>query len=228
MTEPTLRGRNEPVAAMVDDRGSSVDMADQIIQVVRTWSYLKARMVSTVDPEVGSLFLIGRLMKDGPTRAKDLAEATCADQSTVSRQVAALVKSGLVERQADPDDGRASILVPTPLGVARVQEHFANRGRALEPLVADWSDEERQQFVDLLRRFNSNLEARRDEVATVMAQNHAPAAGYLPAARTEPGAAARSRQSSVQSHIETVQSHIGTVQSPTQHAHPHDSTERSN
>ena len=49
----------------------------------------------------------------------------CADPSTVSRQVASLVKAGLVERQADPDDGRASILVPTELGRAKVREHSA-------------------------------------------------------------------------------------------------------
>lgn len=163
-----------------------VDMADQIIHLVRTWSYLKARMASTDDPEVSSLFLIGRLVKDGPVRAKDLAEATCADQSTVSRQVAALVKAGLIERQADPDDGRASILVPTPAGVQRVTEHFANRGRALEPLVSDWSAQEREQFVHLLGRFTSNLESRRDEVAKLMTQSpHQVSAGIPPARREQ-------------------------------------------
>ena len=30
--------------------------------------------------------------------------------SRISRQVAALVKAGLIERQADPEDGRASLL----------------------------------------------------------------------------------------------------------------------
>ncbi len=182
---------------------SGLEVADQIIHLVRTWSYLKARLTSTVDPELGSLFLIGRLVKEGPTRAKDLAEATCADQSTISRQVAALVKAGLIERQADPDDGRASILVPTPLGVERMNKHFANRGRALEPLLTDWTDDERSQFVQLLRRFTTDLESRRDEIAKLMTQSHADATAYLPAARTE-------------SHTHT------------EHAHAHDSTERFN
>lgn len=197
------------------DVEADVDLADQIIRLVRTWSSLKARMVATVDPEVGTMFLLIRLIKDGPTRAKDLAQATCADQSTISRQVAALVKAGLLERQADPDDGRASILVPTPLGVAKVNAHFANRGRALEPLVADWSEAEREQFVHLLGRFNSSLEARRDEVLTTMAHNHSRASVILPAARTESPAVARQETAhEVHRHSEDV--------------HPHDSTERSN
>ncbi len=192
-------------SATVADKGVSedagIDLADQVLRLVRSWTYLKARMVSTLDPDVSSLFLIGRLIKDGPTRAKDLAEATCADQSTVSRQVAGLVKAGLLERQADPDDGRASILVPTPLGVERWSKHFANRGRAMEPLLTDWSEEERQQFVQLLRRFTSNLEARRDDVAKLMAKSHLLATAPVPEAPAE--------------------SHPA-------HVHPHASTERSN
>ena len=188
-----------------------MDVADQIIHLVRSWTFLKAKMTSTVDPELSSLFLIGRLVKNGPTRAKDLAEATCADQSTVSRQVAALVKAGLVERQADPDDGRASILVPTALGVERMNKHFANRGRALAPLLADWSDHERNQFVDLLGRFNANLDSRRDEIARLMVHGHAEAAGFLPATRA---AVHSDAQHQPQSHPE--------------HVHPHASSERSN
>jgi DNA-binding MarR family transcriptional regulator len=214
-TGDRLHRHREPTAPGTVDIEPDVDLADQIIRLVRTWSSLKARMVSTVDPEVGTLFLLTRLIKDGPTRAKDLAEATCADQSTISRQVAALVKSGLIERQADPDDGRASILVPTPLGVAKVNAHFANRGRALEPLVAEWSDEEREQFVHLLGRFNSTLETRRDEVVRTMAHNHTRAL-VPPAARTESPAAAYQHTAHQES------------QPHPEHVHPHDSTERSN
>jgi DNA-binding MarR family transcriptional regulator len=210
----TSRSPAEP-AATGDELGSLDGLADQIIRLVRTWSHLKARMVSTIDPEVGALFLISRLIKGGPTRAKDLAEATCADQSTVSRQVAALVKSGLIERQADPDDGRASILVPTPLGVARVNEHFANRGYALEPLVDEWSAAEREQFVDLLRRFTSNLESRRDEVARAMTQSHGQTTERLRGTRAE------------------FRSDTTAVNQPThlqhhEHVHLHASSERSN
>ena len=84
-------------------------------------------------------FLLVKLAQLGPSRASELAEQVCADPSTVSRQVAHLVKSGLLERRADPDDGRASILVPTELGLAKVREFSSRRGRALAPVIADWS-----------------------------------------------------------------------------------------
>src|SRR5829696_6019412 len=52
----------------------------------------------------------------GPCRPGVLAEQSHADPSTISRQVAELVRRGLVERQADPSDGRASLLAITDAG----------------------------------------------------------------------------------------------------------------
>lgn len=218
---PVLPAAGPDAAGMTDEQ--PVDLADQILRLVRAWSFLKAKMVSSVDPEVSSLFLVGRLVKDGPTRAKDLAEATCADQSTVSRQVAGLVKAGLIERQADPDDGRASILVPTPHGVEKVNKHFANRGRALEPLLADWSSEERHQFLHLLRRFTTNLEARRDDVAKLMTQSHEHAAG-LPAPRPEQPTEQFAIEQFENGH--SANSHSEHIHS--EHVRPHERIERSN
>ena len=90
-------------------------------------------------------------------RASDLADRLCADPSTVSRQVAGLVKAGLVERRADPDDGRASILVPTPEGQVRVDRMIEMRGRLFAPLVAGWSSDDRAVFSRLLTEFAHGL-----------------------------------------------------------------------
>ncbi len=150
----------------------NAEIADALINLVRTYGYLKAKLASSVDPEISSLFLLVRLVKDGPKRAKELADSMCADQSTVSRQVAALVKAGLLERKADPDDGRASILVPTETGINQVLDHVVNRGRAIEPIISDWSESDRRQFLRLLRRYNTTLDARRDEVVSSMARGH--------------------------------------------------------
>ena len=60
---------------------------------------------------------------EGPMRAGALAECLQSDPSTVSRQVAALVKDGLLERRADPADGRASLLVLTAKADAVLAEH---------------------------------------------------------------------------------------------------------
>ena len=61
------------------------------------------------------------LLQDaGPLRASDLVARLGLDKSTVSRQVASLVDLGLVDRGADPDDGRAQVLTPSAEGAARL------------------------------------------------------------------------------------------------------------
>ena len=52
-------------------------------------------------------FLLVHLVKGGPQRSGALAEAVHSDPSTISRQVAHLVRLGLVERTADPEDREA-------------------------------------------------------------------------------------------------------------------------
>ena len=49
-----------------------------------------------------AIMLLKTLAMHGPRRSSELATAVHSDPSTVSRQVAGLVRDGLVERQADP------------------------------------------------------------------------------------------------------------------------------
>jgi DNA-binding MarR family transcriptional regulator len=55
-------------------------------------------------------------------RSSDLAARAGLDPSTVSRAVAGLVTQGLVTREADPHDGRATLLVVTPAGHAALSD----------------------------------------------------------------------------------------------------------
>jgi DNA-binding MarR family transcriptional regulator len=162
-------------ASEIDATGrfdQAAEIADAVISLMRIYGNLKARVANTADPEIAALFLLVRLVKDGPKRAKELADLTSADPSTVSRQVATLVKTGLIERKADPEDGRASILVPTELGVTRVQEHFVNRGQMIQPMIADWPETDRSDFLRLLRCYADRLESRREEVVQTMSKSH--------------------------------------------------------
>ncbi|MET3806331.1 DNA-binding MarR family transcriptional regulator [Nakamurella sp. UYEF19] len=163
---------NVTEAEQIGHFDQAAEIADALISLMRLYGNLKAKVANTADPEIAALFLLVRLVKDGPQRAKELAETTSADPSTVSRQVATLVKNGLIERKADPEDGRASILVPTELGVTRVQEHFVNRGQMIEPMIADWPDLDRSDFLRLLRCYTNRLESRRDEVIHTMSRTH--------------------------------------------------------
>jgi DNA-binding MarR family transcriptional regulator len=109
--------------------------------------------------ERSALMLLPRL-EERSCRLRELAEAVHADPSTVSRQVSELVDLGLVRREADPRDGRATLLAITPEGLAACEDLRRRRRSLLEPLVAEWPVERVDAFSDLLRAFTSEVEVR--------------------------------------------------------------------
>src|SRR4051794_30786264 len=61
------------------------------------------------------------LGKDGPPHVPTPAAALTLDGSTVTRQVTALQKDDLIERQRDPKDGRGTVIAATPFGLRQVE-----------------------------------------------------------------------------------------------------------
>ncbi|ASO17965.1 DNA-binding MarR family transcriptional regulator [Actinoalloteichus hoggarensis] len=99
-------------------------------------------------------------LEKGPRRSGAVAEALLLDPSTISRQVATLVKAGLVERSADPEDGRASLLVITERGRSVLALHRAARRDLLDHVIADWPSGDRHELARLLARLADSLETR--------------------------------------------------------------------
>lgn len=101
--------------------------------------------------------LLHRLDREGPMGVKALAAGMGIDSSTVTRQVAPLVDSGLVERASHPEDGRAVVLEISPRGASRLEQVRSSRRELMEQLTEGWSESERATFCALLARFNSAL-----------------------------------------------------------------------
>ncbi|MEU5704636.1 MarR family winged helix-turn-helix transcriptional regulator [Streptomyces aurantiacus] len=104
--------------------------------------------------------LLNRLDKEGPMGVKALAASMGIDSSTVTRQVAPLVDTGLVKRTSHPEDGRAVVLQLSPRGLSRLEEVRSSRRQLMSELTEEWSPEEREAFCTLLTRFNDALSTR--------------------------------------------------------------------
>ena len=92
-------------------------------------------------------------LNEAPARSGELAEALFSDPSTISRHVAQLVKLGYVRREADPNDGRATILVVTESGAKRVAELKIRRSEELQRMLSDWDDGDLDTLTRLLGRY---------------------------------------------------------------------------
>lgn len=108
-----------------------------------------------------SFMLLHTLVQAGPARVTALAAAVHSDPSTVSRQVAGLVGMGLLERRADPADGRASLVALTEAGTALLERARRRRDERIAAITEPWRPAEREQFADLLDRFADGYEQSR-------------------------------------------------------------------
>ncbi|WP_228001800.1 MarR family winged helix-turn-helix transcriptional regulator [Nocardia australiensis] len=98
------------------------------------------------------------LVHDGPQRTGKLAELLHAEISTISRESRSLVAHGLVERRADPIDGRVCVLAATPEGERVLEQNRELRNRWFAAILADWPTEDRSAMNELLDRLNTGIE----------------------------------------------------------------------
>ncbi len=106
-----------------------------------------------VDLDRAGFFLLRRLAEAGTVRLSELAQRAGLDLSTVSRLVQQLERRGFVARERDPLDGRACVLSVTRAGL-RVDRRLREARRAtVAEALAEWSDDDRERFAQLLGRF---------------------------------------------------------------------------
>ena len=122
---------------------------------------LRERMVERAGLRVdrAAYPLLRRIADEGPIRLSDLAGRLAVDVSTASRQVKGLEAAGLVRRDGDPDDGRASALTLTPAGVETVARLRQAWHDTIAELVADWPAADVDALARLLDRLAGELAA---------------------------------------------------------------------
>jgi DNA-binding MarR family transcriptional regulator len=142
-----------------DALAAAAGVADTFTTLMRASNKARAQMLAAAahDVEWSASVILRCLSNEGPLRSSALAELIDSDPSTVSRQVAALVKDGLVNRQADPIDGRASLLVLTPKADEVLREHNDIRNNHFARMLTDWDERDLEQFAALLRQFTDDF-----------------------------------------------------------------------
>lgn len=79
-----------------------------------------------------------------------LADHLVLDKGQLSRTLRELEQLGLIRREPDPDDRRASILSPTPLGLERLAAARAPQESTLVHVLAQWPLDDIRSLTRLL------------------------------------------------------------------------------
>jgi len=101
-------------------------------------------------------YLVLVAIHDAPDgiRASELAEAFDVHKSTISRAVSSLERLGLVEREPDPEDGRAQLLTVPAEAAGRLKEFRREVHQWFAGLLEGWTAEERTTLARLVKRLN--------------------------------------------------------------------------
>jgi DNA-binding MarR family transcriptional regulator len=107
--------------------------------------------------EVSTVLVLDALSDVGQATVTDVAEHLSIAHSTASRLVTRAVEAGMVSRQPSRHDSRAAVLEATPAGrrLHRAASRF--RRQRLEHTLQSWSERDRAQLANLLRRFTTAL-----------------------------------------------------------------------
>ena len=134
-------------------------LSQEFAVLIRGLRELHGAIVSRCDEpiEPAAAGLLSRVQLLSPVRPTDVACALSLDASTVSRQVASLVERGWVERERDPHDQRAHVLVVTPAGEQVVAALRVASADTLAQRLPDWTEADVTDFVTQLTRFNRDL-----------------------------------------------------------------------
>jgi DNA-binding MarR family transcriptional regulator len=110
------------------------------------------------DLQPASYLVLNFLVIAGPQRSSALSEKFGVDKGAISRQVQHLVDLGLVDREPDPLDGRATLVSASDDAVIRMEAITNERRKWLGEQLSEWSEDDLRGFVTGLSRYNAALE----------------------------------------------------------------------
>ncbi|WP_203935640.1 MarR family winged helix-turn-helix transcriptional regulator [Planosporangium mesophilum] len=141
------------------EAASESDLGEQLRALIRVARIARQRLAvpaTQTQVQPGMTGVLSALRRAGTREvchAKELATRCGLDASTISRVVTALVSRGLVERTADPADGRASILTLTAEGAAALADIERQQADLLAGALRGWTGPEIEAFTAALTRF---------------------------------------------------------------------------
>ena len=136
---------------MATMRAGDEDLRDSLVQVSFAVIAVLSRVAAEQDLSLTQLRVLGILRDRQPTMA-DLASYLGLERSTVSGLIDRAVQRGLVQKDADPADGR-SVRVSLTERARRLESRMiAEIGELMAPLTDRLNTSERKRLTDLLAK----------------------------------------------------------------------------
>lgn len=131
---------------------------ESVLHALMTISRLLRQRIAGDHVDAGTFWLLKALSAHEWLRVTELAALANLDASTVSRHVAQLHRSGLIERSQDPADGRAQRVAISSAGRELLLEGLARRQAVLSRSLDGWDTSDIETLGELLTRLAGGIE----------------------------------------------------------------------
>jgi DNA-binding MarR family transcriptional regulator len=122
---------------------SPPDLATRLrLAVTRTARRLRQEGTVGFSPSQGAM--LATIERHGPLTPSELAQRERVQRPTVTRMLARLEEDGIVQRAADPTDGRSFLVSLTPAGRELLHEVRSRKDAYLAQRLSELDDEERE------------------------------------------------------------------------------------
>ncbi|MET7287025.1 MarR family transcriptional regulator [Streptomyces sp. NPDC005573] len=123
-------------ATTVDPAVSGAPPEDLMIAVEQLVRYVR-QSATAGGLSTAASTAIARLGREGPQRLTALARAEGVSQPNMTQLVTRMERGGLVQRVADPSDGRVVLVEATEAGLEIYRQRHAERSQALQQLIEE-------------------------------------------------------------------------------------------
>jgi DNA-binding MarR family transcriptional regulator len=151
------------------DKSRSQGETSDAVRLATAVSRLRSRIriesgLRSTGIPISQVAVLARIIDEGPTTAAALAASEHVTQQAIAQSLATLKERSLVEKQADPSDGRKSLVSATAAGRKLMETIAASREEWLTQAIdAAVKPEERaalREAIEMLERI-ADVELRR-------------------------------------------------------------------
>jgi DNA-binding MarR family transcriptional regulator len=144
-------------AGLVRALDASIYGFDQEARANRSRATRRATRLTGLDWTFSTLLIMEGMLENGPSRLTELAELAGTTPPTVTKLIKDLEAKGFVNRTADQQDGRASIVSLTDEGRQVAEAIVGKRFDALQQVLTAWADEDLERVTVLLEQLRADM-----------------------------------------------------------------------
>ncbi|MFJ5761106.1 MarR family winged helix-turn-helix transcriptional regulator [Neobacillus sp. NPDC093182] len=142
------------------------DQSNLDLRLLRVWMKASKAVVENIQKDIEShkisnenFMILELLYSKGPHPVQKISEILSIPSGSITYVVDKLEKKGLVERQPNPNDRRASNVLLTEEGRALFDEIFPKHVATISQNLSIVSNDEKELLIDLLKRIGMGAQS---------------------------------------------------------------------